>query len=306
VSSINTDFDFPYAIFTSKDNITNTVIDTEPMSLWAPDHKNIIVTTTGATRIIVPKEAKELVKRELYDYPYIKTNSKLGKSTPMDIVFLSNGETGADINYEHLLRVTYGLANRVVRVDGVNGRVQAYHAAADASNTPWMFTVFAKLKVSNKFDWNWQPDRMQLPKHYVFHAKNPVNGLVYGHQAMIAYNKKITLKNNGKGLDFTMDDEHEIVPLLSGVANFNTDIWSTWRTSFREVVKLKSDTTDESKERLNVWMTQASGEHSEWCLRGAQDASEYFDSVGGDFFELRDSYEWAWLKNRFSVLYPDK
>ena len=306
VSSINTDFDFPYAIFTSNDNTTNTVIDAEPMSLWAPDHKNIIVTTTGATRIIVPKEAKELVKRELYDYPYIKTNSKLGKSTPMDIVFLSNGETGADINYEHLLRVTHGLANRVVRVDGVNGRVQAYHAAADASNTPWMFTVFAKLKVSNKFDWNWQPDRMQLPKHYVFHAKNPVNGLVYGHQAMIAYNKKITLKNNGKGLDFTMDDEHEIVPLLSGVANFNTDMWSTWRTSFREVVKLKSDTTDESKERLNVWMTQASGEHSEWCLRGAQDASEYFDSVGGDFFELRDSYEWAWLKNRFSVLYPDK
>lgn len=305
VSSINTDFDFPYAIFTANDNTTTGVIDTEPMSLWAPEHKNIIVTTTGATRIVVPKEAKEQVKRELYDYPYIKTNSKLGKSTPMDIVFLSNGETGADDNYEHLLRVTHGLPNRVVRVDGVNGRVQAYHAAAEASNTPWLFTVFAKLKVSNKFDWNWQPDRMQLPKHYVFHAKNPVNGLVYGHQAMIAYNKKITLKNNGKGLDFTMDDEHEIVPILSGVANFNTDIWSTWRTSFREVVKLKSDTTDESKERLEAWMTKATGDYSEWCLRGAQDASEYFDSVGGDFFELRDSYEWNWLRNKFNTLYPD-
>jgi len=305
VSSINTDFDFPYAIFTANDNTNNGVIDTEPMSLWSTEHKNIIVTTAGATRIIVPKEAKQHIKRELYDYPYIKTNSKLGKSTPMDIVFLSNGETGADANYEHLLRVTHGLPNRVVRVDGVNGRVQAYHAAAEASNTPWMFTVFAKLKVSNKFDWNWQPDRMQLPKHYVFHAKNPVNGLVYGHQAMIAYNKKITLKNNGKGLDFTMDDEHEIVPILSGVANFNTDIWSTWRTAFREVVKLKSDTTDESKERLEAWMTKATGDYSEWCLRGAQDASEYFDSVGGDFFELRDSYEWAWLRNRFDTLYPD-
>jgi hypothetical protein len=306
VSTINTDFDFPYAIFTSNDNLSNSVVDVEPMSLWAPEHKNIIVTTTGATRIVVPKEAKESVKRELYDYPYIKTNSKLGKSTPMDIVFLSNGETGADKNYEHLLRVTHGLANRVVRVDGVDGRVQAYHAAAEASNTPWMFTVFAKLKVSNKFDWNWQPDRMQLPKHYVFHAKNPVNGLVYGHQAMIAYNKKITLKNNGKGLDFTMDDEHEIVPLLSGVANFNTDIWSTWRTSFREVVKLKSDTTDESIERLNTWLTEASGEYSEWCLRGANDAVEFFDSVDGDFFELRDSYEWAWLKARFNSLYDEK
>jgi hypothetical protein len=29
-----------------------------------------------------------------------------------------------------------------------------------------------------------------------------------------------------------------------------------------------------------------------------------FESVGGDFFELRDSYEWAWLKDRFNTLYP--
>ena len=47
---------------------------------------------------------------------------------------------------------------------------------------------------------------MQQPKHYIFDAKNPVNGLVYGHQAMIAYNKKLTLDNYGYGLDFTLDD----------------------------------------------------------------------------------------------------
>ena len=57
------------------------------------------------------------------------------------------------INYEHLLKTTQGLPNRVVRVDGIKGRVQAYHAAAEVSNTPWMFTVFAKLKVNLKFDW---------------------------------------------------------------------------------------------------------------------------------------------------------
>jgi hypothetical protein len=294
---------FPYATLITEDNadIEDTLV--EPMNLWSPESKNILITSTGGTRIVVPKEAKEYVKRELYDYPYIKTNTRLEKSTPMDIVFLSNGETGADENYNHLLAVTKGLPNRVVRVDGVNGRVAAYHAAAEASTTPWMFTVFAKLKVSSKFDWNWQPDRLQIPKHYVFHAKNPVNGLNYGHQAMIAYNKKLTLANQGTGLDFTMDDEHEVVKINSGVAVFNTDAWSTWRTSFREALKLRADPTDISKERLEFWLTVGSGPFSQYSMDGAQHAVEYYDEVEGDLLKLRLSYEWDWLRQKFEILY---
>jgi hypothetical protein len=199
--------------------------------------------------------------------------------------------------------VTRGLSNRIVRVDGVNGRVAAYHAAAEASETPWMFTVFAKLKVSNRFDWNWQPDRLQVPKHYVFHAKNPVNNLVYGHQAMIAYNKKITLANTGRGLDFTQDDEHEVVDMLSGIANFNTDAWTTWRTSFREALKLCTFSDEISQERLTTWATVANGDFAEYCLDGANDAINYFDEVAGDFDQLRLSYDWAWLKLRFDKKY---
>ena len=303
VSTIHADFDWPYATLQTVDNKELQVIDTEPMSLWSPETKAIQITSTGGTRITVPKEAKDYVKRELYDYPYIVTNSKLAKSMPMDIVFLSNGETGADENYEHLLRTTHGLANRVTRVDGVNGRVQAYHAAAEASNTPWMFTVFAKLKVSNKFDWNWQPDRLQIPKHYVFHAKNPVNGLVYGHQAMIAYNKKLTLANTGKGLDFTMDDEHEVVELLSGTANFNTDEWSTWRTAFREALKLRANTDEVSKNRLEFWLTVGSGKFSQYSMDGAADAVQYYEEVNGDFDKLKLSYEWEWLRSYFNHKY---
>jgi hypothetical protein len=303
VSTIHTDFDWPYATFVTKDNQEIESVYSEPMSVWAPEHKNIIVTSTGGTQIVVPREAKDHVKRELYDYPYIITNSRLAKSTPMDIVFLSNGETGAEENYEHLLRTTHGLANRVVRVDGVNGRVAAYHASAEASNTPWAFTVFAKLKVSAKFDWNWQPDRLQIPKHYVFHAKNPVNGLVYGHQAMIAYNKKLTLANQGKGLDFTMDDEHEVVEILSGVANFNTDEWSTWRTAFREALKLRANTDEVSKNRLEFWLTVGSGKFSQYSIDGATDAVQYYESVNGDFEKLKLSYDWPWLRAYFESRY---
>ena len=294
------EFDFPYAIFQTEDLTTQ---DIEPMVLWTEQTKTIMVTSTGASRIVAPKEIKNYVKEQLYDYPYIKTASKLIDSKPLDIIYLSNGEKCAEANYEHLLAVTKGLKNRIVRVDGVNGRVEAYHAALEASQTPWAFTVFAKLKVNTKFDFNWQPDRLQIPKHYIFHAKNPLNGLEYGHQGMIAYNKKLTLANTGKGLDFTLDDPHETVKLLSGTATFNTDAYSTWRTAFREVIKLKSDYTDISQDRLKIWLTVSKGKFAEDCIRGANDAVEYYNDVSGDIEQLRLSYEWSWLKKYYNKKY---
>ena len=300
VTDIHTDFDWPYATFVTEDNKELDVHDSEPISLWTPDTKNILITSTGATRIIVPREAKDYIENELYDYPYISRSKSLAQSQPLDIVFLSNGETGADENYEHLLKVTKGLRNRVVRVDGVNGRVAAYHAAAEASNTPWMFTVFAKLKVNSKFDFLWQPDRLQIPKHYIFNATNPVNGLEYGHQAMIAYNKKITLSNSGTGLDFTLDNEHEVVELNSGTAIYNTDEWSTWRTAFREAIKLRADTSQASKERLDAWLNIGTGNFAEYSIKGAKDAVQYYEEVDGDLSKLRLSYDWPWLQKRFN------
>jgi hypothetical protein len=303
VASVMQDFDFPYAVFVTEDNKDIVAVEEEPMNLWDIESKNILVTSTGGTRIVVPKEAKQYVETQLYDYPYIKTSSRLARSNPLDIVYLSNGESCAEENYEHLLKATKGLENRIVRVDGVNGRVQAYHAAAEASNTPWLFTVFAKLKVNTKFDFNWQPDRLQIPKHYMFLAKNPVNSLIYGHQGMIAYNKQMTLDNPGYGLDFTLDSPHETVELLSGVATYNTDEWSTWRTAFREVIKLKKDGSEISLKRLESWLNKADGNFAQYSIEGASDGIAYFNEVNGKTDMLRLSYEWAWSRNRFDKKY---
>ena len=304
VSSIQTTFNWPYAVFVTEDNKDLQVTDIDPISLWAPETKNILVTSTGASRIIVPREAQEFVNDELYDYPYIGHSRVLTKSRPLDIVYLSNGEEGAEENWEHLLKITKELKNRVVRVEGVSGRVAAYHAAAEASETPWAFTVFAKLRVNPEFDWNWQPDRMQIPKHYIFYAENPVNGLVYGHQAMIAYNKRLALANKGRGLDFTLDDEHEVVQAISGTANYNTDPFSTWRTAFREVIKLKDECSNTSQDRIIIWLTKATGDFADYSLKGAQDAVDYYDEVKGEFDKLKLSYEWNWLQEKFNKLNP--
>lgn len=302
-SHINTDFKFPYAVFVTEDNKDIKVRDLEPMSMWDNQSKNIIVTSTGATRIVVPKEAKDFVKTELYDYPYITENKVLMSSRPLDIIFFSNGEIGADENYEHLLFMTAGMDNRVVRIDGVQGRVASQHAAANASETPWYFLVNAKLRVNKKFDFGWQPDRLQIPKHYIFLATNPVNGLEYGHQAIVANNKTLTLNTQVKGLDFTMDSEHEVVNVNSGIGMFNTSEWDTWRTSFREVIKLRNSDSEESKERLTAWLNIGNGDFAQYSLQGAKDAVEYYESVNGDFEKLKLSYDWPWLRDYFDRKY---
>lgn len=303
VLGIMQDFDFPYATLVTKDNQHIEVIDDEPMSLWSENSKNILVTSTGGTCIIVPKEAKQYVETQLYDYPYIKTASKLAKSKPLDIVFLSNGEKCAEENYQHLIKVTKHLPNRVFRVDGINGRVQAYHEVAKTSGTSWLFTVFAKLKINPEFDFSWQPDRLQIPKHYIFLAENPVNGLIYGHQAMVAYNKELMLNTSGYGLDFTLDSPHDTIDLLSGIATYNTDEFITWRTAFREVIKLKKENSEISLKRMDAWLNKATGDFAEYSIYGAKDGLDYYHEVNGDFDKLKQSYEWDWLYNYFRTKY---
>jgi hypothetical protein len=158
--------------------------------------------------------------------------------------------------------------------------------------------VFAKLSVDFGFDWAWQPDRMQEAKHYIFHAMNPVNSLVYGHMAVIAYNKRLVMENTATGLDFTLDQAHEVVPMLSGVAYYCDSAWMAWRTAFREALKLRASLPDvENEYRLKVWLKEDSGTiaNGHWSHKGAQDAVEYYEEVKGDPTELRKSYEWAWL-----------
>ena len=166
--------------------------------------------------------------------------------------------------------------------------------------------MFAKLAV-NDFDWCWQPDYWQQPKHYIFNARNPVNGLEYGHMGMIAYNKQLVLANNNPGIDFTLSQPHESVPILSGTAHFNQDAWTTWRTAFREVLKLRlfmaTQPTLETEHRLNVWLTNAVGKYSNYCLDGARDAVDYYDAVAGDPAQLQLSFDWQWLRARYDAKY---
>ena len=296
-------FDMPYAMFYPKG--TDPVINYSP-SVWKTEDRALHVFTESGNVVLAPRDIVLVLDTQCYDYSKImRHKDSYLPEKGLDIVYISNGEEQAEQWYEHLCDVAKG--RTIHRINGINGRANAYKAAARASNTLWFFSVFAKLEVEPNFDWNWKPDCLQEPKHYVFEAYNPVNKLQYGHMAMIAYNKGLVLDTDDWGLDYTMSRAHEVLPILSGTARYNMSPIVTWRTAFRETIKLLDDVKRsgniESKYRLSRWLTVAEGENAEWSTIGASDASEYFDSVNGNITDLLLSFEWQWLDALYASKY---
>jgi hypothetical protein len=246
---------------------------------------------------IVPRDAVQYMYDKLSDYDYV-VNHKFDETVePLDVIFISNGEACAEENYEHLCSLN--ILNRIVRVDGVKGRVASQHAAANASNTPWYFLVNAKLKVRENFDFNWQPNIHKSRRHYIFTATNPLNGLEYGHQAIVANNKKLTLSTVVRGLDFTMDSPTEVVNINSGISTYNSSPYDAWRTAFREMIKLCCNDDQDSIDRGSAWLNKGNGIFGDYSKTGARDAVNYYNDVRGDIEKLMLSYDWEWLENRY-------
>jgi hypothetical protein len=306
----NYEFRNPYTVFTNQKDIQLLVAP----CLWTKKDRVVQRLSRSGATVAVPRDIKADLVSQIYDYPYISDkkpgiNDYFGdrRIGGLDIIYISNGEPDEERWYEHLC---YQSNHHAKWVRGINGRTAAYQEAARQSDTPWFFAVFAKLEVlGNAFPWyEWMPDFFQEPKHYIFNARNPVNGLEYGHQGMICYNKRLVLENTDPGIDFTLSQPHESVPILSGIAHYNQSEWMTWRTAFREVVKLKHfmaiAPTLETEHRLDVWCNEhrlvVGAPFAQWSVRGAQDAVEYYTEVNGDYERLKLSFDWAWLQERFN------
>ena len=292
------DFSGPLALFS-----TNNQVKTIPtVPLWRENTKTIVSLSAGASSVIVPKTAIPYIKTQLYDYPYIDKTQRDQLDLAQDVVFISNGESMAEQNWNQLHRQ----CSRSKRSDGVVGREAAYKAAAKISTTPWFFAVFAKTEVLPDFKFDYQPDRMQQPKHYIFHSRNPLNGLEYGAMNINLYNRQLVL-DTVPGLDFTLSAAHDVVPICASISRFNTDPWVTWRSAFREVLKLQREVDlgagIEIEYRLRIWKTVAVGENAKWCLQGSQDAVEFYNSVNGEYEQLRLSFDWAWLQDYYYSRY---
>jgi hypothetical protein len=263
-------------------------------NLW--EKRDIHVFTESGSVLLVPRDCKQHFRTQYYDYPYIlrHTGKNIAENL-LDVVYVSNGEKNADLNWDRLKK----LCPRAKRIDGVNGRAEAYKACAELSDTDWFLNVFAKCQVLDDFDFSWQPDYMQNNKHYIFDAHNPVTDLTYGHMGIIAYNKQLVLDCNEWGLDFTLSMPHASVSITASIADYATTPYETWRTAFREVVKLTQQSDIESQYRLQQWLNVGNGDMGSWSIQGAKDALDFV----AEEQDLQLSFEWAFLKERFDSLY---
>ena len=292
VYSYNTGTEF-YTWMVNKDiadvNLPNfypSFWEDEKMYTWG-NTKDIILLPSGRSI----KQLYDFDRHVHFDYDY--------ETKPMDIVFLSYDEPSAE-KYWQVLKEKYP---RAKRIQGVKGRTQAYHTAAAMSDTDYFFAVFPTIELDDKFDFTFQPDRLREACHYIFHAKNPVNGLEYGHRAVILYNKRLCLSTIHPNLDFTLSQPHTVVPQLCGTSHFNQSPEISWRVAFREVLKLcEMKPTVQSQFRLKKWCELGKGQYAPLVQKGALDAVEYYKEVNGDKEALMLSYELEWLEEKFNSI----
>ncbi len=295
----------PLAIFTTGE-LPNKV---PAVNLWRAETKAIVPLSNSADVTIVPRMAVSSVKTQLYDYAYIdKTHRNHCARLCMDIIFISYDEPEADRNWQ----ILHDKFPKSKRVHGIAGMENALEAAANVSDTPWYWAVFAKTELAPDFDFSYMPDYLQQPKHYIFNCFNVVNGLEYGHMGVVLYNCQGIRGLNQRGnfgLDYTLSFAHESVPILSCIGRFNTTPYHTWRTAFRETAKLaffeSQQNTVEGQYRLRAWLEKAQGHNAEWCLKGARDGVDFFDSTNGDLEKLKQSFRWEWLRSYFNHRYGD-
>ena len=173
-----------------------------------------------------------------------------------DIIFISYNEPNAEENFSRL-KSRFPLAKRI---DGINGIHRAHIAAAKKSFTRMFWVVDGDAEILDTFKFDYEAQELEMV--YVWHSRNPVNGLVYGNGGVKLLPKKLTIEMDTSRIDMTtsISTLFKPMPEIANITAFNTDPFSTWRSAFRECTKLASSSIDrqndaETQQRLDTWCT---------------------------------------------------
>jgi hypothetical protein len=220
-----------------------------------------------------------------------------------DIIFISNYEPNAEENWK-ILSKRFVSAKRITGVKGIH---QAHILAAKNSYTKMFWAVDGDARILDSFHFDYEvPDYDQDIVH-IFHSINPINDLRYGYGAVKLLPRKLTSVMPTDTLDMTLgiSNKIKIIEQLSNITHFNVDEFSSWRSSFRECVKLtlnvlnKKD-NDESLKRLDTWCEVGLGQpFGEYSIQGAREGKNYALVNFENLDALKKINDFTWLKERF-------
>ena len=221
-----------------------------------------------------------------------------------DIVFISNGEENAEDNWQHLLS-RFPNAKRIDRVKGI---FQAHYEASKIATSSFFFVVDADAVIDPSFNFDEFNPKWEFDILKIWKSKNAVNGIEYGFGGVKLIPKYVfNLTKNTPFVDVTtsLTPKIKVMDTISNVTNFATSEFSTWRSAFRECVKLASATienqnADDTAMRLEAWCT-IEGKHpyGKYCVAGALAGKEYGQENAGNKPALMKINDYAWLQEQF-------
>jgi len=237
-------------------------------------------------------------------------DTQASKPKPFDIVFISYNEPNADENFKKL---TEKFPN-AKRVNGVKGIHQAHIAAAKIAKTDMFWVVDADAQIIDDFEFDYQISHYDLDGRntvYVWRSLNPINGLIYGYGGVKLLPKHLTLNMNTNTPDMTtsISRNFKSVPQMSNISAFNTDEFSTWKSAFRECVKLASKSIDrqndeETEFRLNAWCTRGIDKpFGDAAISGAIHGKKYGEFAANNTEALKKINDFEWLEEQFKQSY---
>ena len=125
-------------------------------------------------------------------------------------------------------------------------------AAAKKAMTKMFWVVDGDAQILDTFNFDHEVDEYNLETVHVWRSQNPVNGLTYGYGGVKLLPRKLTMNMDINTLDMTLaiSDKFKAIDVISNTTAFNTDPFNTWKSAFRECVKLKHYGDEESLNRL--------------------------------------------------------
>ena len=207
-----------------------------------------------------------------------------------------------DINIvdEHIQRIT-SKGVYATHIRGVKGIFEAHKACAEKCKTSMFWVVDADAVVEEDFDFSYIPDVYDQEVTHVWNSMNPVTGDTYGYGGVKLFNTKQVQQATSWGIDFTtgLSTRFKVMPEVACITQFNTDEYSTWRSAFRECVKLTLNADEESNQRLSKWLNADNGYFVEQAVQGAKAGNEYAKKHVNDVEALNKINDYEWLKDYY-------
>jgi hypothetical protein len=222
----------------------------------------------------------------------------------LDVIFISYNEPNAEANYRRVLEK----APWAKRVSGVTGILEAHREAAKLAKSDMFYVVDGDAYLEDSWKFDYQPGVFDRDCAYVWYSRNPINDLTYGYGGVKLFAKNILLNTkNWTSLDLTGSmPKLKVISKVSNITAYNTDEFSTWRSAFRECVKLCYSIKVEPDnpahiQRYNRWKTAGLDRTFGKYANEAAVQAEQFVKDNVDLTSINDR---SWLEQRFDNLYP--